>query len=302
MTIVKPGLGTRIAAVIAGICVVAGCRDAQVRVRVDGVPERIVSMSPGLTETLFALGVGDRVVGVTRFCTYPPEAVGRAKVGGFLDPNWEALVSLRPDLVVLMESHGAVEARLVELGIPSLMVDQHDVASALESFVELADACDVGDRGLELERAVAARLDKVAQSVADLPRPTVAIVIGRDAGAGTIQLVWAAASETFFDDVVTLAGGRNVLAGKGLGSHPEISREGLISLDPEVILDVIPDLEQRGLSPAIALADWRNMDALRAVKQQRVVVLDEPFMSTPGPRMAFVVEAVARALHPELGS
>ncbi len=112
-------------------------------------------MSPGLTETLFALGVGDRVVGVTRFCNFPPEAASRARVGGFLDPNWEAIVALEPDLVVLMESHLDVEARLAGLGIASLKVDQHDVESALASFELLANACGVGDRGVELRRLVA---------------------------------------------------------------------------------------------------------------------------------------------------
>ncbi len=127
------------------------------------------------------------------------------------------------------------------------------------------------------------------------------IVIGRDAGSGDVQSVWAAASGTFFDDVVTLAGGVNILADLDLGAHPEISQEGLIGLAPDVILDIIPDLRSRGLDTATALADWQNMATLRAVKGQRVIVLEEPYMATPGPRMASVVEAVARALHPEVG-
>ncbi len=283
------------------ILAACGCQADRPPIVSDSLPQRIVSMSPGLTETLFALGVGDRVVGVTRFCTYPPEVASRAKVGGFLDPNWEAIVALEPDLVVLMESHIDVEARLTGLGIESLRVDQHDVASVLESFELVASACGVADRGTELRQFVAGKLQMVERAVAGAPRPSVVIVIGRSAGSGTIQSVWAAASETFFDDVVALAGGQNILADKGLGAHPEISREGLISLAPEVILDVIPDLHLRGLDVERALADWKNMTAVRAVRERRVIVLAEPYMATPGPRTAAVVESVARALHPEAG-
>ena len=112
---------------LTGALAAAGCGVAPVRSpAVPGPPQRIVSLAPSLTETLFALGLGDRVVGVTRFCAHPPKARELPQVGGYLDPNYEALVALEPDLVVLIPSSAETGRRLESLGIPVLPVDQHD--------------------------------------------------------------------------------------------------------------------------------------------------------------------------------
>ena len=128
---------------------------------IDGAvaPRRIVSLAPSLTETLFALGRGDRVVGVTRYCTHPANVLGLPKVGGHLDPNFEAIVLLEPDLVVLIPSSHENRLRLESLGIRVLEIDQHDVGAVLESVSAVAEACGVADRGTalreELERGLA---------------------------------------------------------------------------------------------------------------------------------------------------
>jgi iron complex transport system substrate-binding protein len=125
-----------VAALIAGAILTVGCGDTSdgVTPGVDGAvaPRRIVSLAPSLTETLYALGLGARVVGVTRYCAYPPEVAELPKVGGHLDPNFEAIVSLDPDLVVVIPSSSENGQRLESLGIRVLEVDQHDVQAVLE--------------------------------------------------------------------------------------------------------------------------------------------------------------------------
>ncbi len=262
-------------------------------------PQRIVSLAPSLTETLFALGLGDRVVGVTRYCAHPPQALELPKIGGHLDPSYEALLSLQPDLVVLIPSSDEIERRLESLGVRVLRVDQHDVEGVLGSITMLAEACGVPERGAALRASVEVRLQKVALRTAGQPRPRAVVVVGHDIGGGVVRSVWAAGPDTFYDGVLRIAGGVNAIE-DGLARYPELSREGLASIDPDVVLDVIAGLEDRGLSIREIHGGWLELRELRAVREGRVEVLDGDVMVVPGPRLPEMVENVARALHPEL--
>jgi iron complex transport system substrate-binding protein len=262
-------------------------------------PQRVVSLAPSLTETLFALGLGERVVGVTRYCAHPPEVRRLPQVGGHLDPSYEAIVALEPDLVVLIPSSEASGRLLSDLGVPVLEVDQHDVAAVLASVSVLAEACGVPERGAALRSAMEARLAAVAAAVAGRPRPRTVVVVSHEIGAGAVRSVWAAGPDTFYDGVLELAGGVNAVA-EGLVQYPELSREGLAALDPEVVIDVVAGVEERGLDLDSIRAGWGALAELRAVRGGRVRVLVGEMMVVPGPRLPEMVAAVAGALHPEL--
>jgi iron complex transport system substrate-binding protein len=262
-------------------------------------PQRIVSLAPSLTETLFALGLGDRVVGVTRFCAHPQEALALPKIGGHLDPNFEAIVSLEPDLVVVIPSSHDNRLRLEFLGIRVLEVDQHDVEAVLESVSEVAEACGVPDRGRALRGELERELERIQAVVAGAPRPRAVVVVGHQVGEGAVRSVWAAGRDTFYDGVVRIAGGVNALDG-GIARYPELSREGLSTLDPDVVLDVIAGVDERRLDLETVREGWMRLTELRAVRDHRVNVLEGDHMVVPGPRLPEMVEAVARALHPEI--
>lgn len=289
----------RPAAVLALLLLGAGCAPAP-PAAVDGPPSRIVSMAPALTETVFALGLGDRLVGVTRYCDYPEAATRLPEVGGYLDPDWEALVALEPDLVLLMQDHREIRRRLEELGLATLLVDQGDVEGILASFVAIGEACGAAGRGRELAGRVRARLDEVAAATASRPRPRALVVVERELAGGPVRTVWVAGPGTFYDDLLGLAGAVNAWRGPAAALYPEVSREGLIALDPDVILDLVTELERRGLEPAQVRADWQGLGELRAVRAGRVHVLDAGFMVIPGPRIADAVAAIAAAVHPDL--
>jgi len=287
--------------IIAGALAAAGCGRASDRPpAVPGHPQRIVSLAPSLTETLFALGVGDRVVGVTRYCAYPPAVRELPKIGGHLDPNFEAIVSLEPDLVVVIPSSHENRRRLESLGIAVLEVDQHDVDAVLDSVSIVAEACGVGERGAALRSTIEDRLADVASMVAGFPRVRTLVVVGHQIGGGTVRSVWAAGPDTFYDGVLRIAGGVNVIDG-GVARYPEVSREGLTAFDPEVVLDLVAGVEERNFDLDEVLSGWRRLAELRAVREHRVSVLEGDHMVVPGPRLPEMVEAVARALHPELG-
>lgn len=260
------------------------------------VPRRIVSMAPSLTETLLALGLEDRVVGVTRYC---PGVDGAAVVGGYFDPSYEAIVSLEPDLVIVMQSHDELHRRLEDLGLDTLRVDQHDVDGILASIRDIAARCAVEGRGLDLVDRIRSALAGVAAAVDGLDRPRVLVVVGREPGSGRVGTSWAAANDTFYDDVIRLAGGVNAVSSTSI-RYPEFSREGLIAVDADVILDVVADGGARGVSVEKAAADWLELGDLRAVRDGRVHVLMDDFVVIPGPRIINTVRTFAEHLHPEL--
>ena len=116
----------------------------------DDAPRRIISLAPSITEVLFKLDLGDNVVGVTRYCDYPPQAEDKPKVGGYFDVNYEMLMSLESDLVILLVEHQDAIVRLEELGIPTLTVNHSRVEGILESITTIAERCGVKGKGKNL--------------------------------------------------------------------------------------------------------------------------------------------------------
>jgi iron complex transport system substrate-binding protein len=283
------------------LCASIACRPAVPARTLDGPPERIVSLAPSATEVLVSLGLADRIVGATRYCALPPEAAAAVRVGGYLDINYESILRLEPELVVLIQDHGEAAATLGELGLATVQVDQHDVSGILGSIEQIATRCGAEEEGRRLAAEVRRTLDRVAVRTGALARPSTLVVVGREAGAGSPRSVWVAGRETFYDDVLRLAGGANA-AGASVAAYPELSREGLLHLDPEVIIDLLADLPERGVDLTAALDDWTGLSVLRAVRTGRVHPLDHPYAVIPGPGVVELVEDFARILHPEVGS
>lgn len=261
-------------------------------------PERIVSLAPSITETLFALGFGDRVAGVTRYCDYPPEAQTRAIVGGFIDPNYEAIVQLEPDLVALLVIHDEAKSRLTGLRIPFLAVDHRTIPGILDSFVQLADRCGARDRGLALAAQCEAHMDEIARKTENLPRPRVLISSAREFGAGRIESVYVAGRNQWHDELIRLAGGENAYPDDGI-AFPEVSPEGILRIDPDVVIELAPKAETGDYTIAQIVAEWDSVPGLRAAREKRIYVLNGDYVGLPGPRFVHLLEDIARALHPE---
>ena len=146
--------------------------------------ERIASLAPSTTETLFALGLGDRIVGVCDYCKYPPEALAKPKLGGYYTPNYEALVEARPDLVVLLPEHRAIRDRILELGMEVLDADHRSVEGILYSITAIGETCGIQERATALRADLEARIEKVKSQMKDRPRPRVLISVGRAMNEG----------------------------------------------------------------------------------------------------------------------
>jgi len=262
-----------------------------------GVPSRIISLAPSITEILFALGVGDRVVGVTRFCDHPPEAATRHKVGGYYDPNYEAIVALDADLVILLPEHKEPREYLEALGIETLAVGNRTTKQIMDSIMAVGGRCGAEARAAEIVGDIRARLNLVAELTRGRARSRVLVSVGRAMGSGGLKDVHFAGKGTLYDEAITLAGGENACGGGG-AKYPTLSAEGVLLLDPDVIVDLCADIKTSGRSEDDVRGDWRSIPRARAVAAGRVHILTEMYAVRPGPRFILLVEHLARILHP----
>lgn len=258
---------------------------------------RIVSLSPSTTETLFALGLGDRVVGVTKFCNYPPEARRRQRVGGYLDPNYEVIASLDPDLVILLPEHEGAMRFLDELGLRHITVDNKTVRDIIETIETIGTACGAGMAAGALVESIESRMALIREATEGLPRPRVLVAVERTVEAGTLREVYVAGRGTHYDELLRAAGGINAYEGRRI-DYPMLTAEGIIHCDPDIIIDIRPLIDADSTRIAGAVRDWETVSTVGAVKNGRVHVLTEDYAVVPGPRFITLLEMMVRIVHP----
>jgi len=259
-----------------------------------GMPGRIVSLAPSITETLFAIGLGERVVGVTRFCDYPEEASAIPGVGGFFDSNLEAVAVLEPDLVITLPGHESVRDGLEELAIDVMTVRNESVGDILESIELIGKRCGAWERAGALADSLRRRIERVADGVDPESRPRVLVCVSREYGT-TPGAVYAAGAATFYGELVEAAGGVNAVEQRS-PYYPLLSTEGLIHLAPDVILEIVPEKVRKGLESRSPSADWKALEAVPAVRDGRIHVLSEGYAVIPGPRFVLLLERIASIL------
>jgi cobalamin transport system substrate-binding protein len=261
--------------------------------------KRIISLAPSITEILFQLGLGPNVVGVTRYCDYPPEARDKPRIGGYYNPSYEAIYSHNPDLVILLTEHENPEKYLTKLGLNILKSDHNTIEGILQSIDAIGTLCNVAQKARAITSAIKDRIEIIRRSTSALNRPRVVISIGRNMGSGTLKDIYAAGKGGFYDQMIELAGGVNAYHGVKI-KFPVLSTEGIIRLDPEVIIDMIPDMAENNWDEKTILKQWANMAEVDAVKNGRVHVFDDDYVVTPGPRFILLLEKLARSIHPEV--
>ncbi len=254
-----------------------------------GPPRRIVSLVPSATELIFALGSEDRLVGVTDFCDWPPAARAKPSVGGMVNPSLEAIVALKPDVVLATDDGNRRETfdQLQRLGIPVFQVAANSVAQMLDVTARLGDLTDRRDAVEPLAARMRQSIDAVARAVAGRGRPRVLYVLWPDPlivpGRGAIVT-----------ELVRLAGGDSVTADEPL-DYPRFSIEAAVARGPEVIV-----LARHGAgSGPIARDQWDRLASLPAVKAGRIHAVDGNLLHRYGPRIVDGLEQLGRAIHPE---
>jgi iron complex transport system substrate-binding protein len=252
-------------------------------------PRRIVSLVPSATEIIFALGAAERLVGVTDYCDFPPEARRKPSVGGMIDPSLEAIVALSPDLVIATRDGNTEEtvSRLRRLKIPVFLVGASRMVEVVDVIGRLAELTQRSPAAEPLLGAMQQRIRAVQAAVAPFPRPRVLYVLWPD------PLI-VPARATLVTELVQLAGGDSVTANDA-DAYPRFSLEAAVARNPDVIV-----LARHGTgSGPPSKARWERLASLPAIKTGRIHSIDGNLLHRYGPRVVDGLETLARIIHPE---
>ena len=260
-------------------------------ITLSGQPQRIVSLAPSLTELLYFLGLGDRVVGVTRFSDYPPEAALKPKVGSYIKLNVEKIISLSPDLVIGTAdgNRPGVVDLLEQAGIEVFIVNPRNIRQVIETIVALGEVCGVHEKARLLSRRLNRRVDRVQEKIRSKEMPLVLFQIN-------LRPIMTVNRHTFHHDIIRLAGGINMTQDEP-NNYPRISMEEVIRRKPDVI--IISSMERGGMFEE-AWAEWFKWTSIPAVKNRRVHLIDSDLIDRASQRVIEGLEVMARLIHPEV--
>ncbi len=304
----KRSLIAVLAACILAVLLASGCGGAEKKaeeqrptvftddlgreVSLEEAPSRIVSISPACTEILFGLGLGDKVVGVTEYCDYPEEALEKEKIGTFTTPNLEAIVALKPDLVL---AAGGVQAemldRIEELGLTVYAVNPTTFDETLATILEVGEITGAVEKAEEIVTDMNQRAAEVARRVNEMEKE------GKKRPRAFFEIyyennVWTAGKGSIISDLIRQAGGENV-GDMQSGDYYEFSVEELLSQNPQVYL-----VGSGSMSDPGDIASRPGWDRMEAVRDGRVYVIEENLLYRTGPRLIDGLEAIHAALYP----
>jgi iron complex transport system substrate-binding protein len=275
----------------------AGCEAPQ-RSEAPKIATRIVTFAPNLTEIVYALGQGDRVIGVSSFCTYPPEVMSEdiARVGGHFNPNLERLAALQPDLVLLEGAHAKVAEFAALNNIRTVNMPIDSLATLDKGIAAIGELLDCEPAASQLRSEIRDGLEDVQRAVEGRPRPRVLIISARP--ENQLDTLFTVGGASFLSELVTLAGGANIFA-DAPQPYFEASKETVVVREPEVILEFHSGENLSDAQQDQFRADWQALPSLPAVRQGRIYLVLEDYALIPGPRVVLTARSLARLLHPE---
>jgi len=264
----------------------------------DSKCSRIITMAPSLTETVYELGLGDHLVGVSSYSNYPANALQVPRVGGLLDPNLEVILSSKPDIVFLLREQADLGKRLSKLGLVALTVHHGNISGILDSLTEIGDVCGVRERADLKRRSLESRILSVEQRIANFSVPRVMMVVGVPEPGVGLGSMFVSGDDGFYHEMLELAGGRNAHPNKTV-SIPMVSPESLMAINPEVIVHIATERQGADLTRQDLLEAWQGYSSIDAVSDSRIHLLSGSHVVVPGPRFIDTLEDLASILHPE---
>ena len=259
-------------------------------IRVPQSIHRVVSLAPSLTETVYALGVQDLLVGDTDYCDFPPDAQQKPKVGGATNPNLEAIASLHPDLVLVTKSLNRLETveALEQIGIPSYATDPHTMNAIIDSTEHLADLFGVSATGASLAFDLRHQLSELQQRLNTVPSTHVLFIVWT-------QPLISIGRDTFIADALRHAGAASII--DSAQNWPQVNLEEVVRLQPEFLIFVE---SHTGAAPQSgdALVDLPGWRLLHAVRDRHYATISDA-INRPAPRLVSAIQELARQLHPE---
>jgi len=265
------------------------------QVRVEKIPERVVSLSPANTEIVYALGLGEKLAGVTEFCNYPEAAKDKPKLGGFSIVDIERVVEIQPDLVLAAEIHkDEVIPQLEGLGLTVLALAPKTLDEVLDAIILVGKCTGQQEEAIQLVTEMGKRIKVITdktRNLAQADRPRVFYIMWHDP-------LMTVSSDTLIHELIELAGGINIAQDLGEG-YPTMSLEAVIIANPQVIVAGTGHGEGANLPYQFVLTEERLRDG-DALVNGHVYEINTDLVGRPGPRMVNGLEQMARMIHPEI--
>jgi iron complex transport system substrate-binding protein len=260
------------------------------KVKIPHPMKRIVSLAPSITEILFDLGLNEDIAGVTDFCDYPEAALNKPKIGGFVNPSMEKIVSLKPDLIIATRDGNRPETiqTLEDLGFSVYVTDPKGFDGVMKTIKDVGEVVGRGEESRRIARNMMIKKEYVVTLTQSLPKPSVFFQVGEapmiTVGRGTLA-----------NDLIRLAGGRSISENERM-NYPIYSIETVISKAPEIIIISSMESKKNYLN---LIKMWQNWKSIPAVKRKAVYVVDSNLVDRPSPRIIEGLEAIVRMIHPE---
>jgi len=261
------------------------------KVELPGPPKRIISLAPSITEIVYFIGLGDRLVGVTMFSCYPEEAKEKPRVGSYSEINIESVITLDPDLVIgTADGNKRSDVEMIEeAGIPVYIINPKNIDGVLHSIEKIGEVCGVTIKAKALVSDLRQRIRSIQKRVKSAERPIVLLVIN-------MKPIISVGPDTMHNDLIRISGGRNMMTSTRV-SYPKISMEEIIKIGPDVIL--LSSMERGGHFEK-AKGDWLRWPTLPAVQKGNVYLIDSDLIDRASPRIIRGLEEMAKLIHPEI--
>lgn len=260
-----------------------------------GEASRIICAAPSVVEIVFALGIGERVVGVSDFSTHPPEARAIPQIGGLINPNKEKITALQPDLLIIQGQNESLSRFCGEHEIRFLSIEINTLEDIWTAIHTIGQTLRAEDKASALIQKIKDDLQDTQERIHDRPLKKVFLTLGHT--PGDLTGLMTTGPGTFLHELVSTAGGKNIFSDAS-GLYPQISKESLVKRQPEVIIEAIPGgIPEEKLK--LLEKDWSQLPMLPAVKSGSIHFLTEDFLLIPGVRISQTVRRFAEIIHPE---
>ena len=253
--------------------------------------KRIVSLAPSITEILFALGLDEEIAAITNFCDYPEAVLNKPRIGGFVNPDIEKIVSLKPDLIIGIRDGNRIDTidRLNDSGLPVYLIDPKGFDGVMRTIKNIGEVVGREKESKKMIKEMVNRKESIMTLTQFLSRPKVFFQLG-DAPMVTVG------KGTLADDLIRLAGGRSISENETV-NYPVYSIETVLLKAPEII--IMTSMDSKKNSPYL-VKKWENWKSIPAVRMNMIYVIDSNLVDRPTPRIVQGLEALLRLIHPEI--
>ena len=250
---------------------------------------RILSLSPSVTEYIYDLGLGDQLIGNTTFCNYPLDAKNKEKVASFNEVNYEAVARLNINTAIIQQGMVSQKERLKSMNIRVIEINNNTIGDMISSYDILGKALNIEKIANEKKEAIIKSIESVKESIKQEDKKTVVISIFREFSK-PVQKFTTVGKDTFYQEIMEILNVENPY--KNEMPYPEVNIESLILANPDMIIDLYPSDDKTDISK-----DWDKLQIVKAVKNKKVIVLNDKVLSLPGPRIAEIINKFYMAIY-----